>query len=63
MFRFLLWVLTFVLIYRLIVWLRKKGILLPDRARETPQSREGRSKGKDFNGLEIEDADFEEIED
>ena len=63
MVRLLLWALIFVLIYRLLVWIWKEVIGLSDRMQGTLQSRAGRSPKNDFNGLDIEDADFEEIED
>ena len=63
MFRFLLLALTFILIYRLIAWLWKEVVCLPDRMKEGSQSKKRKPKEETFAGMDIEDADFEEIED
>ena len=65
MVRFLLFALIFALVYRLIALTRhgraQKGG--HDRVRDTPESRSKRSRPQDFDGMKIEDADFEDIED
>lgn len=65
MVRSLLLALIFVLIYRLIArtWHGRAQKAGRDRVQDTPESRSRRSGRQDFDGVKIEDADFEDIED
>ena len=63
MFRLLMLGLVIFLLYRLIGLVRSQWAAFQDQVRETPESKRRRSGRDDFKGQDIEDADYEDIED